>query len=215
MPLSSHRAGTGGGGALWKSQPGGGKGIRTRADRHPGRYGCRPRVWARFNKSGAQDQRCHDVVVHGEHERVSVVRIHLHERAITVWRQDLVGRHRLQGLLGVEDPMAVQVRAAARAGRALLSGCGPAFRAGTGEGGLPDGGATAFVMPLSVAGSLRCAADIPAQPPSWAVLFRRWCRCSLHDRAAARTSHVATRGLTLPCLGPMAWEIAPVPWLCT
>jgi transposase-like protein len=27
--------------------------LRAHADRHPGRYGCRPSVWARFNKSGA------------------------------------------------------------------------------------------------------------------------------------------------------------------
>ncbi|MFD8008997.1 ricin-type beta-trefoil lectin domain protein [Streptomyces sp. NPDC058955] len=27
--------------------------LRARADRHPGRYGCRPSVWDRFNKSGA------------------------------------------------------------------------------------------------------------------------------------------------------------------
>lgn len=53
-PLSSHtaRVPAGGGKLIMSQSPTGRHEVtRARAGRHPGRYGCRPCVWVRFNKS--------------------------------------------------------------------------------------------------------------------------------------------------------------------
>jgi len=58
-PLSSHTARVPtGGGKLIMSQPELGRHevTRARAGRHPGRYGCGPCVWVRFNKSERSEQ---------------------------------------------------------------------------------------------------------------------------------------------------------------